>query len=301
MLRRFREHDSRSVVDLRGYWDFAFVGDVEPDEINVGKIAFDDIMAVPGCFDASPRYAGRRGVAAYRTCLPLRESGRVRLVFDAVHHWCRIFVNGEAVREHVGGFTRFSVDLDKIAAGDLEIIVLVDNRIDYARCPLHLDYFDWYHYGGISRGVEVHRLGEVWIDALEVATEDYESRRLSLTVRYGGSAATSGQPFVVRFDGAVALEKSVDLEAGGGEIEVSLEFPGAALWSPEEPNLHYLHVQLGDDDRRERIGIREFRTQGQQLLLNGEPVQLAGVNRHESHVQIGHGQPDALLVADAQL
>ena len=301
MLRRFREHDSRSVVDLRGFWDFVFLGDVEPDQVDIRKVAFDDVMAVPGCFDASPRYAGRRGLAAYRTCLPLLEAGRLRLVFDAVHHWCRIFINGKAVRDHIGGFTRFAVDLEDVPAGDLEIIVLVDNRLDYARCPLHLDYFDWYHYGGISRGVEVHRLGKVWIDALEVATEDYQSRRLALTVRYGASTASKGQPLVVRFDGDVALEKSVDLEAGGGTLETSLEFPGAALWSPEEPELHYLHVQLGEDDLRERIGIREFRTQGQQLLLNGEPVQLAGVNRHESHVQIGHGQPDALLLADAQL
>jgi len=301
MLRRFREHDTRPVVDLRGIWDFAFLGDSQPDEVDVDEIPFEDLMAVPGCFDASPRYAGRRGLAAYRTCVPLAEGGRVRLVFDAVHHWCRVFVNGAALRDHVGGFTRFAVDVENVPAGEIEIVVLVDNRFDYERCPLHLDYFDWYHYGGISRGVEVHRLGKVWIDALEVATEDYESRRLSLKVCYGTSAETKGVPFAVLFDGESALEETVDLSAGSGELDVSLEFSEAALWSPEEPNLHYLYVRLGEDDMRERIGIREFRTEGQRLLLNGEPVQLVGVNRHESHVQIGHGQPDALLVGDAQL
>ena len=301
MLRRFREHDMRSVIDLRGTWDFAFLGDVEPDEVDIRKVSFDDLMAVPGCFDASPRYAGSRGLAAYRTYIHLPERERIRLVLDAVHHWCRIFVNGEALRDHIGGFTRFAVDVANVSAGQMEFAVLVDNRFDYARCPLHLDYFDWYHYGGISRGVEVHLLGSVWIDALEVATDDYESRQLSLKVCYGTSAEAKGVPFIVEFDGEIALERTVDLREDGGELEASLECPGAALWSPEEPDLHYLYVRLGEDDMRERIGIREFRTEGQQLLLNGDPVQLVGVNRHESHVQVGHGQPDALLVGDAQL
>jgi beta-glucuronidase len=67
MTRRFREHDERSVAILDGIWDFVFLGDVEPDDLDLQAIDYPDRMAVPGCFDATPAYAGQRGLAAYRT------------------------------------------------------------------------------------------------------------------------------------------------------------------------------------------------------------------------------------------
>jgi beta-glucuronidase len=76
------------------------------------------------------------------------------------------------MRDHVGGFTRFSVDFTGHRAEEVEIVVLVDNRFDYDRCPLHLEYFDWYHFGGIARPAELHRLADPWIESLTVTTED---------------------------------------------------------------------------------------------------------------------------------
>ena len=99
MIRRFREHDTRPVIDLRGIWDFAFLGDRDPDDVDVGSIAFTDRMAVPGCFDATPAYAGKRGLAAYRTRARLQDGAPHRLIFDGVHHWCRVFVGGRALRD----------------------------------------------------------------------------------------------------------------------------------------------------------------------------------------------------------
>jgi len=144
LLRRYREHDMRRVWDMRGVWDFAFLGEAEPEEVEVGAIEFGDGMGVPGCFDASPRYAGRRGLAAYRMRGWAPKGGRYRLILDGVHHWGRVYVNGEARGDHVGGFTRFGVDFEQGGAGEVEVVVLVDNRFNYERCPLHLDYFDWY-------------------------------------------------------------------------------------------------------------------------------------------------------------
>ena len=116
-------------------------------------------MAVPGCFDATPAYAGQRGLAAYRTRIRVTDDTPHRVVFDGVHHWCRVFLDGRALCDHVGGFTRFAADWIG-QPGESELVVLVDNRFDWERCPLHLEYFDWYHYGGITRPVELQRLGD---------------------------------------------------------------------------------------------------------------------------------------------
>lgn len=301
MLRRYREHEIRRVWDLRGVWDFAFLGDREPDEVEVAGIEFGDRMGVPGCFDASPAYAGRRGLAAYRMGAWVPDGGKYRLILDGVHHWGRVYVNGEARGDHVGGFTRFGVDFEVGGAGEVEVAVLVDSRFDYERCPLHLAYFDWYHYGGIARGVELHRLGEVWIEGVRVVTEEYGGRKLLVVVEYGAKEGGGERELEVSFDGGEVIREGVKVSEGGGEIRRRVEVPEAGLWSPEQPNLHLVGVRLGEDDQRERVGIRQVRTEGQQILVNDEPVRLLGVNRHESHPQIGHGLPASMLVADAQL
>ena len=124
MPRVFQEHFLRDVQYLDGLWDFAFLGDVDPDTVDPTTIRFDDFMAVPACFDTTPAYMGKRGLVVYGTHIDLAEGGRQRLVFDSVHHWCRVFVNGQMVGEHGFGFTRFAVDVIGFPAGRAELVVL---------------------------------------------------------------------------------------------------------------------------------------------------------------------------------
>jgi beta-glucuronidase len=300
MIRRFRQHHKRRVTDLEGVWDFVFLGDTDPASIDVGALQYPDRMAVPGCFDATPRYAGKRGLVAYRTRVHLADDTPHRLSFGSVHHWCRVFVGGRALRDHRGGFTPFAVDITGHGAGETEIVVLVDNRMDEVRSPLHRDYVDWYHYGGIARGVELHRLGTLWLDRVTIVTEDVATRRINVAITYGATVPPGQSRLTISCEGRVVLDECVTLSDTCGHVAFSLELAGAALWSPDEPNLHHLHVHLGDDDMLERIGIRQVRVDGRQILINGELVRLLGFNRHEAHPQFGHGLPDGLLIADLQ-
>ncbi|MBZ0301023.1 MAG: beta-galactosidase [Anaerolineae bacterium] len=300
MIRRFRQHDLRQMINLGGVWDFEFLGDVDVESVDVNALTYPDRMAVPGAFDATPAYAGQRGLAAYRTSLIFRDSTPHRLVFSSVHHWCRVLVGGQVLRDHVGGFTQFAVEVTAPEPGETEVVVLVDNRLDYQRCPLHLDYFDWYHFGGITRPVEFQRLGDLWIDALQIVTTDFGVRKVQLTLDYASTQPAGPTELVVTCDERVVLSESVDLTEARGSIERSLKLEGSSLWSPREPNLHLLEVRLGDDDWRERIGIRQVMADGQQILINHEPVTLYGVNRHEAHPQFGPALPDQILAADVQ-
>ncbi|MFN2284258.1 MAG: glycoside hydrolase family 2 protein [Anaerolineae bacterium] len=305
MVRRFRQHDVRSVTPFDGVWDFVFLGDVDPDAVDVGGLVFDDRMAVPGCFDATPAYAGKRGLTAYRTMVRLDKPGRYRLVFDGVHHWCRVFVDGVPLAEHVGGFTQFAVDVMAHSTRDVALVVLVDNRFDYARCPLHLDYFDWYHYGGISRPAALHYLGDLWIDGVSIVTEAFATRDISVTVDYAADVSQGGVPLTISVDGERMFAQAVDMLVECGQIQARFQLPDAALWSPDAPHLHTLHVRLGEegayaDDLRERFGIRQVTVKGQEIRINDEPVRLLGVNRHEAHPQFGSALPDGLLVSDVQ-
>jgi len=298
-MSRFSAHITRKVIRLDGIWDFVFLGNRNPDEIDPARIVFDDCMAVPGCFDATPAYAAKRGLAAYRIRFSLPDAALHRVVFNAVHHWCRVFANGSALRDHSHGFCRFQVDLPR-QAGPVELVVLVDNRFNSERSPLHMDHFDWYQYGGITRPVELHHLSKVSIEGLRTITERLDLPTLRLVLDYRSPQTETSVELRVAVNGRTLLKESVTLVGGGGRMERQLELPGAALWWPGKPHLHEVAVSLGDDDEVVRVGLRQVRIVGRQIMINDQPIRLMGFNRHESHPEFGHALPDQIIAADVQ-
>ncbi len=303
-------HARRRVVNLAGTWDFTFLGDVDAAAVAPAAIVFDDVMPVPACFDATPRYAGRRGLAAYRTNLTITDHTPHRLVVDGAHHAAAFFLMGHDGRvrslgEHLGGFTRFTLALTDCPPDAYSLVVLVDNRIGGdmhdGPCPLHLDYFDWRHFGGLTRGVEVHRLGELWLEDVRITTTDWRAGRVHVALRWAADASPASASLCVGVEGQTLLDERVDLAGICGIIERDVIIPDPHPWSPDRPHLHTLTVQLGHDDWRQRIGLRQVRVDGREILVNDEPVKLRGFNRHEAHPQFGHAVPPAVQMADVQL
>jgi beta-glucuronidase len=113
-------------------------------------------------------------------------------------------------------------------------------------------------------------------------------------------------------DGAVL---SVVADAGEGDVVLTLDgepFSGAlrvagdGLWSPDSPRLHRLEATLYRggvlaDRYALRCGIRTVEVAGDQLLLNGAPIQLRGFGRHEDFPVLGRGTSPALAARDLHL
>jgi beta-glucuronidase len=53
-MSRFLHHRLRTVDSLDGTWDFVLLGNVDPDSVDIAALRFEDRMAVPGSFDATP-------------------------------------------------------------------------------------------------------------------------------------------------------------------------------------------------------------------------------------------------------
>jgi len=293
-----RNHVRRAVTLLDGLWDFSYLGEVDRDAVDVAALTWTDRVPVPGCYDALPAYAGVRGLAAYRTTVQLQDDTPHRLVFEAVNLWCRVIADGTEIRQHAGGFTRFTADLPR-GAGEVELVVLVDNRFG-PHTPLHPSYADWYSYGGLVRSVELHRLGEVWVDGLR-AVPTLDPPGVDLALSWAGTGASTTAELAVLWNGEQVLAEQVALDGSTGSLTRRLELPGAAPWSPQSPVLHRLEVRLADDDMVQRVGLRTFGVDGSRLVLNGEPVKLVGYGRHDLHPQFGPALPLAQLVVDAQL
>jgi beta-glucuronidase len=290
MTQRGVRHQRRSVRSLDGFWAFAFLGDADVDRVDVSAIVFDDLMVVPGCYDATPRYAGRRGVAAYRLVVPVTPGRRHQLHLGSVQFWSRVFVDGRQVAEQPLGYSPFHATFTP-AQPICHIVVLADNRF-HQRNHLQFAGYDWYQFGGIDRSVELHEMGDVWIDGVQVQTLDAASGRMRLRLDVGGADPTS--PLRVFW-------RDHRLFEGPSTPSIDLQLPGAQPWSPQQPVLHELRLELGDDDWIQRVGLRDIRARDEQLLLNGKPVRLWGVNYHHIHPQSGSAISDQTLLADLQL
>jgi len=71
----------------------------------------------------------------------------------------------------------------------------------------------------------------------------------------------------VAVDGSTLLQEQVILAGGGGRMERTVELPGAILWSPADPQLHEVELTLAEDDVCLRVGLRQVRIAGRQILI----------------------------------
>lgn len=294
MNKPYPRHRTRVLHDLRGSWQFAWLGD-GPGDWMVEEVALSATMPVPSCFDAMPDYAGRRGQALYCKRVQVQKSGRVRLEFEAISMWARIYWDGVMVHEQPFGYTPFEVVMDAVEAGWHEVWVLVDNRYQSERSPMHEEYYDFYQWGGITRGVWLHELPDVAIEYVEVRTIDLGGRieaRIQLS-----------QEAEVHFELDEKSCSALSAEWNPSTRLLTAHFNGVGWrpWSPEHPELHTLRVVLPADDYEVRFGLRTIETRYREILLNGKPLLLKGYNRHEFHPQYGASVPLAQVYADLQL
>jgi beta-glucuronidase len=204
--------------------------------------------------------------------------GHRRVVaFEGANYHAQLWLDGTPLGQHEGGFTPFAVDVTQALAdgGGHGLTVAVDSRHHPEAVPT--DYTDWQNYGGITRSVWLVDLPPTyiadWFVRLEGAT-------IRLDVELAGTAP-AGQRVIARL-GDLRLAGRTDVE---GKLSLSARRPARlTLWSPEDPLLHQLTIEGGDDSITERVGLRSLAVRGRDLLLNGRPLYLRGIALHEEPI-----------------
>ena len=196
---------------------------------------------------------------------------------------------------------------DLLTAGDNEVAVVV---VRYSAHSYIEDQDQWW-MAGLHRSVWLEARPPVHVADINVQT-DYEPESGAATVAVTAVVdagtpenGTSATGWSMRFalhdpSGApVGTAAKVLLEARGAPAGQVLEASGrwdlerAEAWSAETPSLYTTTVELVDPNgevvqcETQRIGIRQVRVDGGQLLVNGEPIRVFGVNRHDHHPDRG--------------
>ena len=203
---------------------------------------------------------------------------RYFLYFGAVSYRADVYLNGQKVGYHEGGYDPFNFEItDWLNAGNNEVVVRVDNRRSADRVPGLTT--DWWNYGGITREVKIvavpNRYIQDYLLQLDPAAPSVARGYVQL------SEATAGQTVTVAIPEAQLSRSFTTDEAGRAVITL----PAEALkrWYPQRPKLYAVRLQSGADTLLDQIGFRTIETVGQDILLNGQPIFLRGISVHEEH------------------
>ncbi len=304
MLRTFVTSHVRRQRDLSGFWSLT----LDPQDRGLdeqwyvrppaGRAAY-----VPGVWNTLSGWLQYEGVAWYSRRFTVGPCRAVRLTFGAVTHQANVWLDGEPLGQHYGSSLPFSFLLT-LPAGDHDLVIRVDNHHDMDT-TIPSAQLDWYRYGGITRPVLLEELdGPGHIASLRL-TPDLAEGVGVLRVR-AELTNLSDRPLDAEYTLALAdrtlKSEAVRLGVGGTEIVgLSLRCEGVEAWSPRSPRLYPVTLSFAGDELIERVGFRHVSVAQHGLLLNGEPLFIKGVNRHEDHPEWGPALPEHLMARDLDL
>jgi beta-glucuronidase len=318
---------------LNGKWIFS------ADPLKQGEIqkwfvpGFDDLpwttINVPHTWNVMPNYLDYEGLAWYRRSFSLPPDARdahLRLRFEAVFYLAKVWLNGEYLGQHEGGYTPFEFDVSGIAKpGETNLLaVQVDNGRAENRIPAVLNpgwSFDWWNYGGIIRDVSLKITSQAFISRQRITSiphltgvDQADSARVTATLTVqnasaGALAASLEADLLELTSGRSVLTKpvtaEVNLSAGdAADFMLHATIPSPQLWHFDHPNLYRWSASLIGFDGKVfhtdpvTIGIRSIELRGGLFHLNGERVRLAGITRHADFPGEGSAETVTAMTAD---
>ena len=204
-----------------------------------------------------------------------RPNTRLFVYFGAANYFADVYLNGEKIGQHEGGFTPFNFEVTKLVrdTGN-SLIVKVDNKRRRDAVPTLMT--DWWNYGGLTRHVRLVETPATFVHDYFIQLQKGSRNRVSGWVKLNGDKLS--QKITVRIPEA-GISKSFTTDANGS---AAIDFTAdLKLWSPENPKLYDVTIEAETDQVRDQIGFRSIETKGTDILLNGRPIFLRGVCIHE--------------------
>jgi len=257
------------------------------------------VLKVPGDFNSQMReLAYFEGTVWYKKQFhyTVKKDKRLFLYFGAVNYMADVFLNGEKIGSHEGGFTPFQFEItDKVKDGVNAVIVKVNNTRQENGLP-GLGY-DWFNYGGITRDVALIETGNTFIEDYYIQLKKGSLNTVLGRVQLNGREAE--QKVEIKIPELNLLYKTRTNEQGVAKLEFSSNFE---RWSPENPKLYKIIIKSETDSVWDDIGFRSIEVQGDKVLLNGKPIFLKAVNIHEENpykAARAYSKEDAALLLNA--
>lgn len=302
---------SRLLSDLSGVWDFKLDNGKGFEEKWQERPLENPVkMPVPASYNDiidGFDYRDHYGYVFYQRNISVPAfvlNERVMLRCAAVTHYAKIYLNGELICEHKGGFLPFEVEItDKIKNGDNLLTIAVDNVIDYSTLPVggkasmvggmmggmgagptkkktNNPNFDFFNYCGITRPVKIYTTPKDYIDDITLVPVVEGNKA---TIAYKVDVVGNGDCKVEVFD-----DKG-NMVASANGTEGSFVIDDVKLWQPLNAYLYDVKVTFGQDEYTLPYGVRTVRVENGKFLINERPFYFKGYGKHEDTFPNGRG------------
>ena len=237
-----------------------------------------ETLKVPGDWNTqSDQLFFYEGTVWYKKSFDYQRKPNTRLFvyFGGANYFADVYLNGEKLGQHEGGFTPFNFEItNRVKDTDNFLIVKVDNKRRRDAVPTLMT--DWWNYGGITREVKLIETPATFVNDYVVQLQKGSRDRVTGWVKLNGERLN--QKIHVRIPEAGISRLFTTNASGTAMIDFTADLK---LWSPENPKLYEVFIEAETDQVREQIGFRSLETRGADILLNGQPIFLRGVCIHE--------------------
>jgi beta-galactosidase len=291
-----------------------------------------ETVNIPHCWNAKDALETNdyyRGAGWYRKHLydTVKEGKRYFLRFEGAFAVTDIYVNGRNAGTHKGGYTAFSFDITSyLKAGcNNEIAVRVDNSTKYQDTlpPYSADFTMW---GGLYRDVYLVETNGIHFRMdnngskgifFDIPVVDDKSAQVVIRGEITNDLPGKGKFKVVgllqdwagesiqSFSSPLKIDKGINSAA----FRLTTKIKAPHLWSPDHPYLYQVKVSIINasnekvlDEWSDHLGVRWFSVDTiHGFMLNGKPLKLLGVNRHQDFPGIGSALTNDMHRRDAHL
>lgn len=267
--------------NLNGEWEFDFdFGNtaLERKLYECEKLPLS--IVVPFCPESDLSGIGYKdfiSAVCYRKVITLSKeelAGKVFLHFGAVDYKSYIYVNGELVKKHIGGYSSFKADITSaIKEGENVIFVIAQDDLRSGEQPAGKQSSKFESYGcfytrttGIWQTVWLEFVPETYVKSAKYYP-DAENGCLTVL----GEVCGKGQvKITASYEGKEVASKVV--KAGGGKFAVTLELSEMHLWEPGCGRLYDLEITFGEDRVKSYFGLRNVSLDNRYFYLNDKKV-----------------------------
>ncbi len=302
---------------LAGKWQFQLdpEGNLRPETLQP-----DCEITVPLPWQTEyPALREYKGYGWYQRVFDLTDAwldGEILLHFGAVDYWCRVYINGEKVGEHEGGYTPFSFPLrSKVRAGENTLTVLVYDTVQEGQMIPRW----WHHHDqaasrppfdadNIPHGKQTWYVdvSGIWQDVTLTAVPRAYIRHMRVVPNIQGNAQITIElanpqtgTLVITIDDQTA---SVTTKPNETIYTLSVSVEQPHLWTMDTPNLYQacaaLTTETDTDEMCVRFGFREIAAHHGKLWLNGEPIMLISALDQDIYPETIYTPPSKAFLRD---
>ena len=320
-------------LSLNGTWRFNWVENADQRPTDFFAVGYNDKgwndLEVPGMWELNGYgdpiyvnigYAWRGNFRNDPPNVPIEQNhvGSYRRTFDIPQEWIGrdIFLNIGSATSNVyvwvnGKFVGYSEDSKLGSKFDLTKYVKAGENLIalqiFRWCDgTYLEDQDFWRMSGIARDVELvarhkSRLEDVMITPSLDA--EYKNGALDMKMEFSSSVKKADVK-LLDSKGEVVAQQSLTPQKGKAEWHVDVANP--AKWSAEEPNLYKVVISASNGKQTteayaQRVGFRTSEIKNAQLLVNGQPVLIKGVNRHEMDPLKGYVMTRERMIEDIKI